>query len=364
MWDFLADYGSFLAKVVTVLIAILLLVAGISAIGGRNRKQSGQLTVKKLNDDITELKSALQHAVLDKLALKNLEKEEKKAQKEKDKASKKASKEKKTNVNKNTAGEDTSDEDQKPSVFVLDFDGDIKASGVDQLAEEITAVLSIAQPKDEVVLKLESPGGMVHSYGLAASQLQRFKNRGIPLTICVDRVAASGGYMMACVANKILAAPFAVIGSIGVVAQVPNFNRLLKKNDIDYEVFTAGDYKRTVTMFGENTDKGKEKFVNDLHITHDLFKSFVKENRDVVNIDTVANGDVWYGTKALEEKLVDGLKTSDEYLVDCCENANVFYVRYEEKKTLQDKLGAVVEKSMDKVVSRWMTRINASKYFS
>ena len=362
MWDFLADYGSFLAKIVTVVVAILVLVAGLAAIGGRNRKAAGQLIVKKLNDEINELKMALQHAVLDKVALKNLEKNEKKAEKEKEKAAKKAMKEQKSGATKDSGAE--AKEEHKPSVFVLDFDGDIKASGVDQLAEEITAVLSIAQPSDEVVIKLESPGGMVHGYGLAASQLKRITDKEIPLTVCVDRVAASGGYMMACVGTKIFAAPFAVIGSIGVVAQLPNFNRLLKKHDIDYDIYTAGDFKRTVTMFGENTDKGREKFKSELHITHELFKDFVSSNREAVDIETVANGDVWYGTKAVQENLVDGLKTSDEYLVECCDRADVFHVSYEEKKSFQDKLGAMMHKSADALLMGWLDRLHKSRFYS
>ena len=109
------------------------------------------------------------------------------------------------------------------------------------------------------------------AYGLAASQMQRIRDKKLKLTVCVDKVAASGGYMMAVVADKIIAAPFAVLGSIGVLAQVPNFHRLLKKHDVDFEMLTAGKYKRTLTMFGENTDKGREKFQEDIEDTHVLF---------------------------------------------------------------------------------------------
>src|SRR5699024_4687864 len=133
----------------------------------------------------------------------------------------------------------------KPRLFVLNFDGDVRATGVRDLREEISAVLQVARKEDEVLLRLESPGGVVNGYGLAASQLTRVRQHGIKLTIAVDKVAASGGYMMACVGDRIVAAPFAIVGSIGVVGQVPNFNRWLKERDVDFEMHTAGNYKRT-----------------------------------------------------------------------------------------------------------------------
>lgn len=237
-------------------------------------------------------------------------------------------------------------------MFVTHFDGDIKASETQELREVITAILSIAKPSDEVVVCLESPGGMVHGYGLAASQLARITEKNIPLTVCVDKVAASGGYMMACVANKIVAAPFAVIGSIGVVAQIPNFHRLLKKHDVDYEMLTAGEYKRTLTMFGENTEKGRQKFVEDLEETHDLFKDFIRQHRSVVDVDKVATGEIWFGTKALEEKLIDAVQTSDAYLFDKKDSADLFEINYVHKRTVMEKLGINAEASLERVIGK------------
>lgn len=213
-------------------------------------------------------------------------------------------------------------------VFVLDFHGDLAASAVTALREEITAILQVGTPEDEVLLRLESAGGMVHSYGLAASQLHRLRGRGLCLTVCVDKVAASGGYMMACVADRIYSAPFAVIGSIGVVGQLPNFSRWLKKHDIDYELHTAGEFKRTLTMLGENSEAARSKFVTELQETLELFKAFVHENRPQVGIDRVATGEHWYGQRALELQLVDALKTSDDYLLECAGERDVFELRY------------------------------------
>ena len=153
------------------------------------------------------------------------------------------------------------------------------AHEVESLREEITAIISIANPsKDKVLIRLESGGGVVHGYGLAASQLQRIKSAGIPLSVAIDKVAASGGYMMACVADEILAAPFAIVGSIGVIAQIPNFNKILKKNDVEFEQITAGEFKRTLTLFGENTDKAREKFREEIEQTHDLFKTTLEDS--------------------------------------------------------------------------------------
>ncbi|WP_019671985.1 protease SohB [Psychrobacter lutiphocae] len=229
--------------------------------------------------------------------------------------------------------------DKEKRIFVLDFDGDIKASAVKHLREEISAIISTAKIGDEVVVRLESGGGMVHSYGLAAAQLVRLKDAGLTLTICVDKIAASGGYMMACVADKILAAPFAVIGSIGVVSQMPNFNKWLKKHDIDYEMFTAGEYKRTVTMFGENDDEDRAKYKEELEQTHKLFKHFVTTYRPTLDLFKVANGDHWYGKDALNLNLVDELKTSDAYLLEQMEHHQVYALQSRQKPTLAEKLG-------------------------
>ena len=224
-------------------------------------------------------------------------------------------------------------------IFVLDFDGDIKASAVKHLREEISTIISTANKDDEVVVRLESGGGMVHGYGLAAAQLVRLKEAGLTLTICVDKIAASGGYMMACVADKILAAPFAVVGSIGVVSQMPNFNKWLKKHDIDYEMFTAGEYKRTVTMFGENDDEDRAKYTEELEQTHELFKHFVTTYRPKLDLAKVANGDHWYGEDALKLNLVDELSTSDAYLLQQMEKYQAYAFLSRQKPTFAEKLG-------------------------
>lgn len=236
-------------------------------------------------------------------------------------------------------------------IFVLDFKGDVQASAVAQLREEITLILSTAvADKDKVILRLESPGGLVHGYGLAAAQLQRLRDAGIHLTICVDKVAASGGYMMACLANHIISAPFAVLGSIGVVAQVPNFNRLLKEHHIDFEQFTAGEYKRTVTMFGENSDEAKAKFKEELQQTHQLFKHFVEKYRPQLDITQVSTGEHWYGQDALDLKLVDELATSDDYILNLIEQHDVYLLHSRTKPTLGEKLGLQASQIAQQVV--------------
>ncbi len=346
MYEFFSEYGLFFAKTVTLAIIFIgsILLVVVAAAQGKRKPGEGEFEIEHLNEKLSETTKAVKEAVYDKHAFEHELKAEKKAEK----ARKKAAKSKK---------DEPESEDARKRVFVLDFDGDIRASDVDSLRETISAVLTIARPEiDEVVVKLESGGGMVHSYGFAASQLKRITNKNIDLTVCVDAVAASGGYMMACTAKKILAAPFSIIGSIGVVAQIPNFNKLLKKHDIDYEVLTAGEYKRTMTVFGENTEEGRQKFVQDLEETHVLFKDFIHDQRPGLDLSKVANGDVWYGKQALELGLIDGLKTSDEYLLESCDDADVYEVSYEIKTGLVDRLGEMVSLSLSKTADRFLTR--------
>lgn len=243
-------------------------------------------------------------------------------------------------------------------IFVLDFKGDIQASAVENIREEITLILATAKAgRDRVVVRLESPGGMVHGYGLAAAQLVRLRDAGFHLTICVDKVAASGGYMMACIANEIITAPFAIVGSIGVVAQVPNFNRLLKEHNVDFELYTAGQYKRTVTMFGENTPEGKAKFEEELQQTHVLFKHFVEKYRPQLNVDKVATGEHWYGEDALNLNLVDKLQTSDEYLLALLAQHDVYVINTRRKATLGEKLGLQAAQMADSLIPAVMNKV-------
>lgn len=340
--DFLAEYATFLAKTVTLVVAILVVLISFAALRSKGRrKAAGQLQVSKLNDFYKGLRERLEQSLLDKDQLKALRKSESKTEKKNSKKKPEA----------------------KPRVFVLDFDGDIKASATESLRHEITALLSLATAKDEVVLRLESGGGMVHSYGLASSQLARIREAGVPLTVCIDKVAASGGYMMACIGEKIISAPFAILGSIGVVAQLPNVNRLLKKHDIDFEVLTAGEYKRTLTVFGENTEKGREKFQEDLDITHQLFKNFVSRYRPQLAIDEVATGEVWLGVAALDKQLVDALQTSDEYLATKAKTAEVFHLHYAERKSLQERVGLAASGSVDRVLLTWWSRLTQQRFW-
>ncbi|RYY04081.1 MAG: protease SohB [Gammaproteobacteria bacterium] len=356
--EFLTNYGLFFAKTLTFVVAVFIVVSLIVSAGGRGKKsEKGHIQVSKLNEKFKSLREALQHAVLDEDQLKIFEKDEKKRLKVEKAELKKSAKEK---SKKDVAA---TEDEYKKRVFVLNFYGDIKASANESLRESISAVLTLATPKDEVVVKVESGGGMVHSYGLASSQLARITNKEIPLTVCVDKVAASGGYMMACVANKIVAAPFAILGSIGVVAQLPNFHRLLKKNDIDYEMFTAGEFKRTVTMFGENTEKGRDKFVEDLEDTHVLFKEFVSEHRPQVDIAQVATGEVWFGRRAKDVNLIDMIQTSDEYLLDQLDTADIFEVEFALKKSLPEKLGMAAQVAVERALLSVWEKSQLNRWF-
>ena len=370
--SFLYEYLMFLGQVVTLVIGFLVVVSFLVSLTNRaSSGEQGHLQVRKLNDRLRDLRFSMEsHLLTPDQAKKQHKAELKREKSEAKKAAKKAAKTPKTedaetseaglageaNTREQMAGAEPAEtaavakpSDEKARTFVIRFDGDVAATAVEHFRIEVSAVLTMAQPQDEVVVCIESPGGMVHSYGLAASQMMRIRSKGIPLTAVVDRVAASGGYLMAAVANKIVAAPFAVIGSIGVVAQVPNVHRLLKKNDVDVEVLTAGKYKRTLTLLGENTDEGREKFRQELEDVHALFQDFVVENRPELDIDAVATGEAWYGTRALALHLVDELAASDEYLIQQCQERDVYDVTWVEVKRPIDRVLDKVNGALDRV---------------
>ncbi|HBM8316972.1 TPA: protease SohB [Enterobacter cloacae] len=341
--ELLSQYGLFLAKIATVVIAIAVVAVLIVNLTQRKR-QRGELRITRLSEQYKEMQEEMSLALLDSHQQKLWHKAQKKKHKQDAKAAKARA--------KLNAPEETS----TPRVYVLDFKGSMDAHEVSSLREEVTAVLAVAKPQDQVVVRLESPGGVVHGYGLAASQLQRLREKQIPLTVAVDKVAASGGYMMACVADKIVAAPFSIIGSIGVVAQIPNFNRFLKSKEIDIELHTAGQYKRTLTLLGENTEEGRQKFREDLNETHHLFKEFVHRMRPALDIDQVATGEHWYGTQALEKGLVDEVGTSDDLLLNLMEGRELVGVRFTQRKRLLDRFTNSAAESADRLLLRWLQR--------
>ena len=359
--EYLIQYGMFLAKAVTIVVAIVIVVG--SASGNRQRKtgRKGQIKVTHLNEHFDDMKDTLRHSVLAKDQLKQVYKDEKKQAKLESKEQAKADREAAKKLN-DVADDAINAELRKKRVYVINFTGNISADEVASLREEITAILTLAEPLDEVLLRLESPGGMVHAYGLASSQLLRIKSKKIPLTICVDKVAASGGYMMACLADRLVSAPFAIIGSIGVLVQLPNFHRVLKKNEVDYEIISAGEFKRTLTQFGEITQKGRDKVQEEVETMHDIFKAWIKEHRPSVEIDKIATGETWVGTQAKERYMVDEIKTSDDCIVGACEEADVYEVEYELPKSLQDKIGGAFQGSVEKLFSNWIGKSTTNTF--
>ena len=301
--DLISNYGLFLLKTLTVLISILLILS--FAVNSKKSKSDGSLEVTNINNELVTLEENIKKNILTSKEFKKFIKHRKKNLKM---------------LNK--------------KLFVIDFKGNIKASEIISLRREISGIILSHKKGDEVLLRLENSGGTVHEHGLAASQLKRIKDKKIPLTICVDKVAASGGYMMACVANKIISSPFAIIGSIGVLAQVPNFNKLLKNKGVDFEQHTAGNYKRTVTMFGENTDKDREKLGEQLEDIHMLFKDFIVSQRKNVDIEKVATGEYWYGKSALDLNLVDQIMTSDEYILSMKDRFDIIHIKYKPSKNI------------------------------
>ncbi len=339
--EFLSELGLFAAKAFLVVLAVAMIIGAIARARRRGGPEEGrgELRIKKLDERWKRQGLAMKRALLPQRAFKALADEAKKNEK--------ADKVKPV---------------EKPRVFVLDFDGNVRASQVTGLREEISAILLAAKDGDEVVLRLKSPGGLVYSYGLAASQLERVRERGLKLTVTVDQIAASGGYMMAVVANEIIAAPFAVVGSIGVVAGFPNFHRWLDRHDVDFELMTAGKHKRTITMFGKNTDEGRKKFQEELDAAHALFKGHIARFRPALDLDKVATGEHWYGSEALTLGLVDKIGTSDDYVLAARERARVFQVQWVPQRRFMDRLGGAIEGGVARAFERIWQKSEEQRY--
>lgn len=312
--EFLHTYGLFVAKVFTIILAIMVLVGFFALFAVKEKELKHRLVLKNINKKFKSYADTVNHEILNKKQLKKYRKEQRKLEQERE------------------------EEENRRRIFVLEFLGDIRASACKSLCNEVTAILTTATPDDEVVVRIESGGGMVHAYGLGASILQRVKDAKIPLTVAVDKIAASGGYMMACVADRIIAAPFAVIGSIGVIMGVPNFNRLMKKHNIEYEQVMAGEFKRTLTVFGENTKKDREKVQEEVDKVHDMFKDFVSNHRPGVNINDVSTGEVWHAVEAQKMHMVDQIQTSEDYLIHASKHSDIYEVKIAGKKQLVEKL--------------------------
>lgn len=346
MGDWLADFGLFLAQLLSLVMVVGLGVAVVAKLRGEAGSDS-RLKLEELNRGHDGRRRRLRLAASEPGARKRLVKAFRREDKKRDKAGK---------TEKGEQGQG------RPTVWLLDFHGDIRASATGRFAEEISAVIAAAESGDEVVVRLESAGGLVHAYGLAAAELDRLCEAGVTTTVCVDKVAASGGYLMACGADSVRAAPLAVLGSIGVVAQVPNVHRLLKRHDIDVEVLTAGRYKRTLTVLGENTEEGREKFIDDLERTHELFKRHVAKRRPGLDIQALATGEVWYGSEALDKGLIDALGTSEAYLVERMREAKVIRVRLEPPRRLAERLGVAVSAGVERALLRGAEVLDASRW--
>ncbi len=341
MFEALIDYLLFAAKLITVLVGIgmlLLVLLRARRSGHRARSVAADddgtaLELVDLGERYRTMADTIRHATLSQRAYRRFVKDERKAERAREKS-----------------------DAVRRRIFVIDFSGDLMATEVDALRETVSALLMVARDDDEVVVRLENAGGAVAEHGLAAAQLQRIRARGLALTVAVDTVAASGGYLMACVANRILAAPFAVIGSIGVLAELPNFHRLLERHGVDFELHTAGEHKRTITLFGENDEAGRAKLREQLTATHELFKGYIREQREGLDVEQVATGDYWHGRQAKAIGLVDEVCTSDDYLLAACEDADVLKLRYEVKKAPVERLLAAVRLSLASLRGRFGIR--------
>ena len=364
--EFLANWGLFAVKLVTVLVFVFLLVSLLISLAmqakAHNEDDKDKIKFKFTNlfnfykDNVDKLDAAI-----DEFDESKSDKEKKAYLKQKAKALKTAPEKLREEKAERIKKAEEQGEFFPEHLYVIDFDGDARASQVDELTSKVNLILAKATDKDEVIIKLTSPGGVVNGYGLCASQLERIRNKGINLVACVDTVAASGGYMMACVASKIVAAPFSYVGSIGVVAQIPNFNKVLKNHDVEYEQVTAGKYKRTLTMFGENTPEARDKFKQEITLIHNRFKAIVAKYRTKLDIENIATGEYWLAEDAKELNLVDQISTFDEYLQNRLDFTKVCAIKIsidkDEKKSLKDILKKLLmAKTWIKTVRKQLTK--------
>lgn len=367
----LAEYGLFVVKLLTVLALVLGAVGAALGAAARARRRGalpdagaeGRVRVRRFNEQLEKLSEALAVSALEPADRREAARERRARDKREAKAAAKARKAAaKAAKRRRGGGETRVPEPARPRTFVLDFQGDVRASAVEGLRREITAVLTSATSEDEVVVRLDSGGGLVAPYGLGASQLDRVRKARVRLVVAVDRVAASGGYMMGAVGDRLVAAPFAILGSIGVVAQVPNFHRLLERYDIDFETLTAGKYKRTLTLFGENTEEGRAKFLEDITRIHEQFKSHVARHRPSLDIERVSTGEIWSGEDALELGLADELLTSDEYLVRAAESREVLLVDWKRKRGLGERLSLGATAAIERLAVSIVDALQRSRY--
>lgn len=200
---------------------------------------------------------------------------------------------------------------------VLRFEGDTMATGRQDFARMVDEVLHNKERIQRVIVVVNSPGGGVSVYGQMFAGMERMRNAGVDVTACVDTYAASGGYLMSVPAQRIIAAPFAMVGSIGVVSEFMNFNKLLRRLGVEPMTITAGELKRTVTPLSEVTEENKAAYKAQLEAIHRQFIAVVKKYREV-DADRVCTGNHWTAAESVELKLnlVDGLATSQEYLFE------------------------------------------------
>ena len=340
--ELLADYGLFLLQTVTIVLAVIAVFAVSSKVSGSGDGPKGAIKITDLSKTFADQSKYVKTVVDDALAQKKLSLID-------------GIKKRLTKPSKKTT--ETPSKKDKVAI-VIEFKGDMKASQVSNLREEVSAILAMERKPDQIVIKLTSAGGLVHAYGLASSQLSRLREAQIPVNACVDTVAASGGYMMAVCAERIIAAPFAVLGSIGVVAQIPNIHRFLKNRDVDVELHTAGANKRTLTMLGENTPEGRRKFKEDLEQTHLLFKTWIAKRRPNLDLDVVADGSIFYGIDALTKGLCDEIATSDDVLLELSADHHLFALKWIEKKSLAARLGRDASGAIVDEVDHYINRSN------
>lgn len=159
-----------------------------------------------------------------------------------------------------------------------------------------------------VVLRINSPGGLIAPAQEVYQAIERLGQKK-PVVASMSTIAASGGYYVACAAESIIANPGSLTGSIGVKAQVPNFQELMRKLGVEQETIVSGDLKDAGSPTKEMTPKEREYFQEIVDELSGQFIQVVAQSRDLElqEVQELADGRAFTGTQALDEGLVDEL---------------------------------------------------------
>lgn len=173
-----------------------------------------------------------------------------------------------------------------------------------------------------IVLRVDSPGGTVAASEEIATYVKECEK---PVVVSVGDVGASGAYMISSQADSIWANPGSSVGSIGVIAQIPNVSGLLDMVGVEFQTFTAGEYKDAGSAYRDLTKEEEALIQGEVEEAYDQFIDIVAEGRGLerAKVEELAIGWTWSGVRAKELGLVDEVGTYRDALEDAAERGGI-----------------------------------------